>query len=297
MQARNLNPSTRGHLGWVGLGNFGFPIALNLYKRGYQIACPWIPGHGKTARHSFYKQTGSARSPDTVKDLDALLLCLPTSKDVDEVLQFLGPKLPALVVDLSTVDGNDTARRADGLAAKGIQFIDAPMSGSIESAALGQLTAYCGIEKQCHPFFDGLIAQIASNRFYFNSRGQGNQAKLVNQMMHLGIMNLIADACMLVKGIGLPLDTSLTALRRSSGNSVMLERFGDQIIGGDFAPRFSLALATKDMRLVETLLRFLGLRSEAHEAAVRSFESALDAGFGEKNFSAICQFRMGHLPQ
>jgi 3-hydroxyisobutyrate dehydrogenase len=284
-----MNESRIQKIGFVGLGNFGLPIAMRCLDRGYEVYGYSFRGRGVRGVDSLTKVGGLIPTPETLSELDALILCLLRSSDVEQVINEWQDRLPAVIIDLTTGHPEDTAVCYRNLRDRGVLLVDCPVSGSKEGARNGQLTLFIGMSQGEHEAVDRFLQDIGANLAYFGVAGRGNSAKLINQLMHLSIMGVIGDALDLASKLDLDLQTMVSALKTSSGNSAMLTRFGDSIVQGDFTPHFSLELAVKDVFLVDDLAKRLQAVLPYHQVTKDLFEAHLERGEGTLNFSVVCK--------
>lgn len=244
-------------------------------------------GHGATGVRAL-----DPEARDVGLDLgeaNAVVLCLPRPSDVSELLEHHSHSLPALVIDTST--GSPAASRAlqERLAAVGVRYVDAPVSGSPQQAERGELTVMVGASSGRDRVLDAFVETIAANGCYFERTGAGHEAKLINQVLHLGIVGLIGDALDTARDLGLDLSAVLRVLKTSSGGSRMLDRFGDSIVSGDFEPHFTLELACKDLRLADELRPRTETGPSYLPLTRTLYEKALAQGQGAKNFTVVCR--------
>lgn len=277
------------NIGWVGLGKFGLPIALNLIEKGIQLTAFELFGKSKQGVLEAVKQGAKRSTTPECKDLDALILCLPRSEDVIKVLNHFGDSLPALVIDLTTGDPNITSSLHESLKHQNTLFIDCPVSGSKENARQGELTIFVGFEKDNNEILDHLLKCIGTNIYYFTKVGGGNKAKLINQYIHLSNMAIIKEGLMMASAIELDQALLIDALMHSSSNSVMMQRFGHKIVQQNYSTEFSLALAYKDLNLVRNMISEFGLNLDHESITLNTYKETYHKGFGEENFTVICK--------
>lgn len=283
------SPQKFKNLAWIGLGNFGLPIAKQCIDANYEVTGFTVDGHGIEGVKELVKSGGFEAENASLKDFEALILCLPRSEDIDYIIQIYQNCLPEIIIDLSTVGPYDTKRRYDELKKQSTLLIDCPVSGSKINARNGQLTVFAGYKESKNLKVDHFLSTIGSNVFFFDKPGKGNAAKLVNQLMHLSIVGIIRDGLNLAKHIELDLDTTVSALRTASGNSAMLERFGEKIVQEDFSTQFALELAYKDIKLVENLIEENSLNLPYHNLSKGIYKEAMEKGLGASNFTIICK--------
>lgn len=277
-----------GDLGWFGLGRFGLPIARHCVASGYRVHGFTHRGRGTTGVHALRDAAAYATRSD-LRDMDALVLCLPRPADVAEVLEQCEGALPPLVIDASTGSPRMSRALHARLARSGVRYVDIPVSGSVEQAARGELTVMVGAHAGADPRLDRFVRTIAANACWFGAAGAGNEAKLINQAMHLGIVGLIAEGFATARALGLDAVNVLQMLRTSSGGSRMLDRFGASIVAGDFTPHFTLELACKDLKLATEMAAEAVGRARYLELTRVLYDHALARGLGRQNFTVVCR--------
>jgi 3-hydroxyisobutyrate dehydrogenase-like beta-hydroxyacid dehydrogenase len=275
-------------LGWIGLGNFGNPIAQACLDAGYKVHGFSVNGRGEKGVQTLLASHPLAAEGKNMKEMHALALCLPRSSDVDQVLNHFVDTLPPLIFDLTTGDPFETERRVAKWLAKGVRIVDCPVSGSKEAARNGKLTVFAGIHEG-NKEIDTFLHTIGTYVFYFEKAGQGHAAKLINQLIHLSIMGVIGDGLHLAEQVGLDLEQVVAACKTSSANSAMLTRFGDSLVAKDYTPHFTLELARKDIRLVQSLARQLHCSLSYPDVTEQLMNNAMEKGLGKYNFSIMCK--------
>jgi 3-hydroxyisobutyrate dehydrogenase-like beta-hydroxyacid dehydrogenase len=195
---------------------------------------------------------------------------------------------PGLVIaDMSTISPAVTRRLADDAAGRGVEWLDAPVSGGEAGAIAGTLTIMVGgtavAFERAQPVFAGMGARIT----HIGPSGHGQSAKLCNQI--LAAVNLLASCEALVFGAraGLDLGKVHEALTGGAGNSWAFQNLGRKIIDRDFAPAFKVRLQQKDLRLVSEAAREMHVPVFSTEL-VGQLLGALEAeGAGEQGTQAL----------
>jgi 3-hydroxyisobutyrate dehydrogenase len=234
-------------------------MARNLVKAGFKLTVA-TRTPGKAAR--FAAETaewGEVRAVNTAAEVAAAsevtITMLPDSPDVAAVARaadgiFAGARPGAVVIDMSTISPQVTRELATEAAARKVHWLDAPVSGGEKGAIEGTLTIMVGGEREALERVRPALEAMGRRITYFGPAGNGQSAKLCNQIM-TGI-NLLAVCEALVFGAkaGLDLSTLHQALTGGAANSWALEVLGRKMIERDFAPAFMVRLQQKDLRLV-----------------------------------------------
>lgn len=270
---------------WLGLGNFGRPMAEAVLHAGHDLILP-DTGHAQVATAELIELGARALQPGD--DVEVCGVCLPLPEDVVEALGALTAYEIPDVVDFTT--GHPAAARELGnaLRERGIGYVDAPVSGSIDSAARGELTVWAGArEDGVPPAARALLEVTSAHLYYLGEIGQGCAMKLCNQVVHILTMSAIGEGLQLARAAGLDPQLAVESMHTSSADSAMLRRFGPSLVADDFTPRFALALAAKDIRFAHDLAGTVGV-DLSHLAQLRAdLQERLGLGYGDWNFSSV----------
>ncbi len=241
-------------IGFIGLGIMGQGMALNLLKAGFAVRV-W----NRTARRSQAAAAAGAvvgSSPaDVAAHSDIIITCVSDTPDVEAVI--LGPdgvihgaQAGSLVIDMSTISPQTTKEIAAKLADKGVQMLDAPISGGSEGAAKGTLSIMVGGDAQqvarAMPAFEAMGKAIT----HVGGTAAGQTVKLVNQILVVGNMLAVGEALLFAQQGGLDLNKTLEAVSAGAAGSWMLSNRGPQVVNRDWRPGFTIDLQQKDLRLV-----------------------------------------------
>ncbi|MGI0140028.1 MAG: NAD(P)-dependent oxidoreductase [Thermoplasmata archaeon] len=191
-----------------------------------------------------------------------------------------------LVVDLSTIDPEESRECAGRLAAGGIRFLDAPMGGSVDAASTGELLLYVGGAAEDLARAEPLLARFSRRRIVAGSTGSGSSLKLVNNLITLSTVALDAEALAFGERLGLDPTAMLDALLDGGARSQMLENKRSFFAQRSYPPRFKLTLARKDLELVRRSARAHGTVAPIAREAERLIEAAIRQGHGELDVAA-----------
>jgi 3-hydroxyisobutyrate dehydrogenase len=289
------------HIGFIGLGIMGRPMARNLLRAGYPLTV-WNrsqPGVEEMVRDG--ASPGSSPK-DVARQSDVVITMVTDSPDVEKVA--LGPKgiieggRPGLVhIDMSTISPAVTRRIASRLAEKGLEMLDAPVSGGDTGAQAGTLSIMVGGKEEtfqrCRPIFEVLGRTIV----HCGPNGAGQTVKLCNQIV-VALNNLaMCEALIFATKAGVDTRRMLEAVGAGAASSWALLNLAPRILARDFRPGFKVAHQQKDLRLaLETaeqqaiplpgtsLVHQLfaaveaeGLRAEGTQALVKALEKLAGA--------------------
>lgn len=239
-------------LGFIGLGIMGRGMASNLISAGHELTV-W----NRTPDKAEGLGAELADSPAGLATAsDIVFICVSDTPDVEEVVfaengVIQGIAGDAVIVDHSTISPVATRRFAAEAAARGVAWIDAPVSGGSEGAERGTLAVMAGGDgaalDRARPFVDTYASTIVH---VGEEAGSGQMAKAVNQV--LVVLNQLAasEALLLADAAGLDLGKTLAAVEGGAAGSWMLSNRGPQMIERDWRPGFTIDLQQKDLRLV-----------------------------------------------
>ena len=293
---------TRTPIGFIGTGIMGRPMALNLLKKGYPLnVFNRTPGK---AREVVDAGAVPKASPREVAEASEVIITIVTdTPDVEAVLfgkegVFHGARRGQTVIDMSTISPDATRRFAERLAEKGVEMLDAPVSGGEIGAIRGTLTVMVGgkaeVFERRRPVLEAMGTRIAR----VGETGSGQIVKACNQVMCAVNQVAVSEALSLCHRSGIDLNVMHQVVTGGAGNSWALETLGRKVIDGDLKPAFMVRLIQKDLNIVSELARRLDLPLPGTSLAVQLFRSVeAEAGGGELGTQAMIKAyeRLGHF--
>ena len=288
-------------IAFIGLGNMGGPMALNLLKAGHTLsafdlsadACKKFGDEGLPIAKS---------AADSVADAEVVISMLPASAHVEGL--FLGgagkPGLlesiqaGALVIDSSTIAAATSRKVAEAAAAKGIAMIDAPVSGGTGGAIAGTLTFMVGGETKDLERARPVLEKMGANIFHAGAAGAGQTAKICNNML-LGIL-MIGTSEALALGVANGLDPKVLSeiMRRSSGGNWALEKYNPMPgvmeaapASKNYAGGFGTDLMLKDLGLAQENATAVRASTPLGGIARNLYAAHSLAGHGALDFSSV----------
>jgi len=253
-------------LAFIGLGSMGQPMAANLAKEGFAVRSFDLNG------------TGSSSSvQDAAAGAELLITMLPDGKAVREAVLEALPALSsgAVVVDMSSSDPAATRALGTALAARGIELIDAPVSGAVPKAIDGTLTIMAGGNAATLKRITPLLEKMGDRVFHVGPLGAGHAVKALNN--YLGAAGTLAgfEALLIARAYGLDPKPMLEAINASTGrNSATERKIPQQVLTGAFASGFRLALMVKDVGIAYRLARDLGIDAPYLREALKLWRDA-----------------------
>ena len=274
-------------IGFIGLGQMGKPMAMNLLKSGHAVT---VCNRSASSFDEFRTKGATATTkPRDLADADVVFLCVPSGKAVKEVLlEGDGCLLPVskagqIVVDTSTVTYAETLEIAAACRARGVVFLDAPVSGMEKRAIEGTLTVMCGGECDAFETVKPLFELIGNKILHVGKLGSGQLIKLINQILF--DMNAAALAEVLPMSVKMGLDPALVAevVNSGTGRSYASEFFLSRILRGHFSDGYLMKHAYKDLISGAQISAELGIPMPVLAAATVTYQMALLRGHGDKD--------------
>ncbi len=282
-------------VGFIGVGRMGAPMVRRLLAHGYEVC---IRDVSEAAVAPFRGQPGVTicGSPREVAgQVPVVLLSLPLPKTLLDVV--LGPDGVAAagpgrcVIDTSTSGARASRAVGAELGAKGLQFLDAPVSGGVPGAEKGTLSVMVAGDPALYDRHKGLLSIIGKNVFYVGAEpGQGQAMKLVNNMLSATALAATSEVMAVATKAGIAPDVALDILNVSSGrNSATQDKFPKDVITGTFSYGFLVDLMLKDVKLFEELADEMRVPTLVSPAVINAWRVAVAQGYGPKDFTAIAE--------
>jgi 3-hydroxyisobutyrate dehydrogenase len=275
-------------IGFIGLGNMGGPMALNLIKAGHTLVV-----HDLRRELAKPHVDAGATWADDVKTAargaELILTSLPGPPEVEAVAmgQILDAANPGSVyADLSTNSPTVMRKIHAAFKAKGVHVLDSPVSGGVIGAKRGSLQVMVGGDEAIYREVKGVLGAIGNNVGYMGAIGSGCIAKLVHNMISILSRSLIAEGFTLGVKAGVKPEALLEAIRGASfGQGLILSHMiPDVVFKGDFdAVRFALKLARKDVGLATALAREFDVPMPMASAGEQILIQAMARGWGERD--------------
>ena len=277
----------------IGVGAMGEPIAANLLKQGHSVKTQRSRRPGVSDRLAALGAAIAATPADTAADSDFIVLCLPTSREVETALfgergAVSAARRGALVVDCSTGNPPDTESFGTRLRLAGIGLVAAGMTRGVAGAKQGKLAFFIGGDPAEVERAKAVLGATGDTFVQFASAAQAHAAKLISNVLSYATVALVNEALMLGARSGVDLRTLYQALTEGAPSKA-LEAFGARIVAGEFEPpRVTVEHACDDMVLAQGLAAggmapvfMLGTAQEVYRQAAAG-------GNGGRDIAAIC---------
>jgi 3-hydroxyisobutyrate dehydrogenase-like beta-hydroxyacid dehydrogenase len=287
-----MSESLSGYkIGFIGLGNMGWPMAGHLQDSGADIVV-WN-------RSDEPKQRAAERGMIVATDAEALagvigdgVICLNlTHSDVvTTMVEVIEPALASgvTVIDFGTTGYEETLGFAAKLREKEGSWIDAPVSGGQVGAEAGNLTIMCGGEEGAFNRVRRVLDVVGEKVTLMGKSGAGQATKLVNQLIVAQTIDAVAQALRLAELAGIDSRKVRDALRGGFAESRILELHGERMVNRDFAPGGRSELQLKDVRLMSELAERVGLESSTLQNSLALWENFVhEPGHGDLDHSGL----------
>jgi 3-hydroxyisobutyrate dehydrogenase len=280
-----------GAVGFIGLGNMGRPMALNLARHGFALVVHDIdPAKVAPLRERGAKVEGSAER--VAAAVDRTIVMVETTAQAEAVIvgeaSIIQSARPGhIVACMSTIDPFTARRLAERLAAGGVAMLDAPVSGGTTRAASGELSVIVGGPAPTFEACRDLFKAMGTNIFHVGGPGQGLAMKLVNNMLIQ--VNRVAVAEALVMGVkaGLDPQTIYDVVRVSTGTSHAFETGVPKILARDFTPGGTVDITYKDQELETAFAKQLGVPLLLANVTQQFYQMARAAGLNKEDGLAV----------
>jgi len=278
-------------IGFLGLGIMGLSMAKRLVEAGHRVTV-YNRTASKAAPLVALGATQAATPREAARGNEIVISIVTDSPDVEEVLigkdgAMHGAEKNALFIDMTTIAPETARKVAQTLKARGIAFLDAPVTGGDIGARDGTLSILVGGEKTDLERAREVFSALGKRITHFGPHGAGQAAKACNQILCALNMTGVVEALHLAKRSGLDQAQVVEALSAGAGGSWALEKLGSRIAKGDFNPGFYVDLIQKDLRIVQDAAKPLGLPLEGTALAQKLFADNQKAGEGKLGTQAM----------
>jgi len=281
-------------VGFIGLGIMGKPMSHNLIKAGHQVVVYDIVPESVAAMAAAGAFAGNS-AKDVAARSDITITMVPDGPEVEAAI--LGPegaldgaKPGAIIVDMSSISPLVAQKVGAACTAKGIEFLDAPVSGGEPKAIDGTLAIMVGGKQGVFDKVLPLFQAMGSSATLTGPIGAGNVTKLANQMMVAVNIAAMGEALVLATKAGLDPEVVFNAVKGGLAGSTVLNAKAPMVIARNFTPGFRIRLHQKDLRnallVAESMKVSLPFTSLAQQVLI----SLMNSGRGDLDHSAIATF-------
>ncbi|MEP6961909.1 MAG: NAD(P)-dependent oxidoreductase, partial [Acidobacteriota bacterium] len=280
-------------LGFLGLGIMGYRMATHLLRAGHQVAL-WSHTGGKAEKLAKEgKATVCATPREVAGRADFIFLCVGNTAMVRTVC--LGKdglietaRKDAVISDCSSIAPDASIEIGKAFAAKGVHFLDSPVTGSTGGADKAALTFMVGGDPAAYERAKPYMELMGKLFFYCGAAGQGLRAKVVQNMVGAGIFQAFSEGLVLANKAGIPPELMIDILENSAAKSGLASFKAPFILNRDFTTHFSAKWMHKDVGLALQMARDLDIPVPASSVTEQMLRAAIAKGWGDDDFcSAI----------
>jgi 3-hydroxyisobutyrate dehydrogenase len=276
----------------IGLGQMGLGMATTLQSKSFAVA-GFDVADGSRLRAEAAGLAVAAGLDNALAEAQAIVLSLPLAEHVVQVVE--GPRgvlaaagRGAVVIDTSTSEAAVSRRLAVACLAKGIGFLDAPVSGGPAGAKAGALTMMIGGDAAHVEAARLVLDAMASKVIHVGSSGAGNVAKLVNNLLVAVNLITVSEAMKLSEAAGVPTTDVLKVVNAASGRSAVSEvNYPRWVLPESFDSGFTMGLMRKDVRLAKALADEVGLALPMADLAALLWKESADKLADADDFNRV----------
>jgi 3-hydroxyisobutyrate dehydrogenase len=284
-------------IGFVGLGAMGLPMAGHLVSAGHDVTVA-SRSRGPIDAAVALGATDGASPRGVAEASDVVVLCVPNSPEVVEVLDAMLPVLTkgTTVVDCSTIDPEVERAQHERVGATGARYLDAPLSGGTAGAKNGTLTLMVGGDAAVLAETEPALEPFAGLVVHVGGPGMGQVVKLCNNLIYAAQMTATAEATAMALTSGVDMAKLLQVLTHATGDCVAVRTrlpvpgvVADSPASNGWQPGFMTDLMAKDLDLAMAYAAKRGVPVPTTAAARQLLTAASSAGYGREDFSAVAK--------
>ena len=290
--------TTQKNIAFIGLGNMGLPMAINLAKAG-ELVRGFDPQVTDSSAEHPEALTVCSSLDEALMNSDLVITMLPNGHIVLGVLDAiikLGAK-PKVFLDCSTIDINHARQAHKHANDAGINYMDAPVSGGISGAAAGTLTTMIGGDENVLSALKPRIEPMFKTFIHCGPGGSGQAAKICNNMLLATTMIGTGETFNLGRKLGLAPDTLFNVLSTSTGSCWSVNSYcpvpevgPSSPADNDYKPGFSVAMMLKDLHLTQAAADSADQATPLGAHALELYQDYANSGATEEDFSGIIRY-------
>lgn len=280
-------------LAFLGLGIMGYRMAGHLLRAGHEVAL-WTHTPGKAEKLAKEgKGTVCATPKEAAERADFIFVCVGNTAMVREVCLganglIHGARKGAVISDCSSIAPDASVAIGQEFAAKGVDFLDAPVTGSTGGADKATLTFMVGGDQAAYERAKPYMEIMGKLFYYVGPAGQGLRAKVVQNMVGMGIFQAFSEGLILAKKAGVSPEMMVDIIENSAAKSGLASFKAPFILNRDFTAHFSAKWMHKDVGFATSMARDLGVPVPASSVTENMLRAAVAKGWGDDDFcSAI----------
>jgi 3-hydroxyisobutyrate dehydrogenase-like beta-hydroxyacid dehydrogenase len=280
-------------IGFVGIGAMGEPMVANLLKKGFSVTAL---KHRRDEPAQRLQEQGAriVASLDSFADSDVVVLCLPSSSEVEATLAGEGGLIDklgadAVIVDCSTSEPQSTVELSERAKSRNVGLIAAGMTRGVAGAKQGTLAFFVGGEAAHVEKAQPVLEAMGNTFIRFPTAADAHTAKLISNVLSYSTVALVNEALMMGAKSGVDLSILHKALMEGAPSKA-LEAFGPRIISGEYEPpRVTIDHACDDMLMQQALAARISAPTFLHSIAQELYRSLSSRGLGDRDISMIAE--------
>lgn len=277
---------------FIGLGVMGYPMAGHLQTAGFDVT---VYNRTTTKAQNWAKQySGSYRATvsECVQNADVVISCVGNDDDVRSVITADGGAISAMkegaiLIDHTTTSANLAEELLKACQTVGIAFMDAPVSGGQAGAENGVLTIMCGGDREIFDTLQPVFNTYGKSSVLMGEVGQGQRAKMVNQICIAGVLNGLSEGLILAEKAGLDIPTLVDCLKNGAAGSWQMENRATTMAQGSFDFGFAIDWMIKDLGFCLDEADRQGIELPLTNKIIKQYEKLSEQGLGRMDTSVL----------
>lgn len=286
------NSNNISKVAFIGLGVMGYPMAGHLSNRGFDVTVYNRTTSKAQNWATEYAGKFAVTPSEASEGADVVALCVGNDDDVRSVIYGDTGVLNSMcagsvLLDHTTTSAELAEELASKCAAKGIHFIDAPVSGGQAGAQNGVLTIMCGGQKDVFDAISPLLSSYSNQVVLLGDNGQGQRCKMVNQICIAGVLKGLSEAVLLAQKSGLNIEQVVDVLKHGAAGSWQMENRAVTMSENKFDFGFAIDWMRKDLRFCLNEAEKHGVSLPLTKEVDRQYLSLQEKGFGRLDTSVL----------
>ena len=281
-------------VGFIGLGIMGKPMAKNLVKAGYSLVVYDIVDSAVNELVALGAQKGACPK-EVAERCPTIITMLPNSPHVKTVVLgkngvIEGAKAGSVVIDMSSIAPLASQEIYDALSGKGIEMLDAPVSGGEPKAVDGSLAIMVGGKEEIFDAHKKLLLEMGSSAVYVGNIGSGNVTKLANQIIVALNIAAMSEALVLATKSGVDPERVFDAIKGGLAGSTVLNLKAPMVFDGNFKPGFRMELHIKDLLNAMDTAHTVGAPAPLTAQVLEMMQALKVGGHAADDHSGLVQY-------
>jgi 3-hydroxyisobutyrate dehydrogenase len=281
------------HVGFIGLGAMGAPMARNLHRAGLLHGL-WNRTSAKATALAAELGCMAATTPAQLAlECELLVICVSADADVRSIVGELAPvaRRGQILIDCSTVSADTARYSAALLAPPGVEVLDCPISGGVEGATKGSLAIMVGGDAATLTRALPVLQAMGGTITHFGPHGSGQVAKAANQIVCAGVNRANAEALAFAKSQGLDLEKVIATLGRGAAANWYLQNRGPNMASGHYPAGLRVRLHQKDLLICRAMAAAAGAALPVVEETLEDYAQLIRDGYADEDISALFRLK------